>query len=386
MVQKILNNLNKNKNNKAQDIFTRIKSLEATGINIINLAFGAPGFETPQSIRASTQEALKSGQNPIIPLEGLHELRMEICDYIDRTRGFRPKLEQILISPSVKSMVFISLLMICNRGDEIILSDPGKPSYARLAELLGMKVRYILYNQKKGFKIDLVKLEEMITKKTKVLILTTPHNPTGNVLTNPEVQRISEIAEKNNLNIISDETYNQIIFKNRHVSPANIDRAQQNTILLESLSYTFNMTGWGLAFSLASKKNTTALRSIMADVLPTVPQFIQNAGIEALQNADSIVPGIIDKYKKCCSSLVTGLNQLPGFKCQAPMGGIHAFPNISGTNKTSTKLAEFLLENAGLAVLPGDIFGPQGKNHIRISFATSKENIDEGLMRLDELF
>jgi len=385
MARKKLNNLNKN-NNKAQDIFTRIKSLEASGINIINLAFGAPGFETPKSIRASTQEALKSGQNPVIPLEGSHELRMEICDYIDRTREFRPKLEQILISPSVKSMVFTSLLMICNRGDEIILSDPGKPSYARLAELLGMKVKYMLHSQKKGFKIDLDELEEIITKKTKALILTTPHNPTGNVLTNPEVQRISELAEKNNLHIISDETYNQIIFKGRHISPANIDRAQQDTILLESLSYTFNMAGWGLAFSLASKKNTSTLRSIMADMLPTVPGFIQHAGIEALQNADSIVPGIIDNYKKCCSSLVTGLNQLPGFKCQQPMGGIHAFPNISGTKKTSTKIAEFLLENAGIAVLPGEIFGPQGKDHIRISFATSKENIDEGLMRLDEIF
>ena len=372
--------------NKVLGLFNRIKALEVKGVNVINFAFGAPGFDTPEVIQLATAEALHTRRNPLIPLEGISDLRKEICDYIDRTRGFRPELDQILVGPSAKIMLFTTLSAILSHGDEVVTLNPCLPYYNRLAEFLGAKVINSPFIKKENFKIDLKKLESVIGKKTKAILISTPHNPTGIVLTNTELQQLSEMAEKNEVFIISDETYNQIILNGRHISPAIVDRAQEYSIILESLSYTFSVASWGLGFYVVPKHILGTLKNAIADLTSPVPNFIQYAGVKAFQNADKLIPNMLERYKKCAKTLVDGLNELPGFNCALPSGGIHAFPDISGTGYSSLELAEYLLEKAGIAVLPGDIFGSRGKNHIRLSFSNSIEYINEGLMRLDESF
>jgi aspartate/methionine/tyrosine aminotransferase len=372
--------------NKVLGLFNRIKKLEAKGINVINFAFGTPGFDTPVSIQEAASEILRSRRNPLVPLEGVPELRMEICDYIDRTRGFRPELDQILVGPSVKIMLFTTLVALIKSGDEVITTNPCLPYYSRLTEFLGGKVKFAPLSEKNYFKLDIDRLENQIGKKTKIIILSTPHNPTGNILTTSEIQKLSEMAEKNKLIIISDETYSQIILKGRHISPATVDRAKEHTIILESLSYTFNLIGWWIGYYLIPKHLLDKLKNVIIDMVSPVPSFIQYAGIKAFQNAEHIIPEVLEKYKKSSQTLVDGLKELPGFKCTLPSGGIHAFPDISQTGKSSLKLTEYLLDKAGLAVLPGDVFGTLGKNHIRMTYAASIENINECLMRLDESF
>jgi aspartate/methionine/tyrosine aminotransferase len=372
--------------NIVNDIFTRSKNLEAKGLNIINLAFGAPGFETPKVIREATREYIQSDHKPLVPLAGLPELRMEVCDYIDRTRGFRPDMDQILIGSSVKAMLFSTLLTAVNRGDEIIISDPGLPYYSRLINLLGAKIQVVPRVPKKDFKLDMKKLKDLIGKKTKAIILSTPHNPTGNVLTTREVQKIFELAEKNDSLIISDESYSQILFSGRHSTPAIIDRSKDRTVILEGISHSFSMAGWGLGFYLGPVDLIDKIENTIADTESHVHSLIQFAGSESLKNASEIVPQSFDRYKKNCAALVTGLNELPGFKCPMPDGGVFAFPDISATKKTSLELAEYLLDNAGVAVMPGNVFGEQGNGHIRITFATSIQKINEAIMRLQESF
>jgi len=372
--------------NRVLDLFNRIKKLEAKGINIINFAFGTPGFDTPVSVQEAVSEILRSRHKPLVPLEGLLELRKDICDYIDRTRGFRPELDQIVVGSSVKIMMFTTIAALIKPGDEVITTDPCLPYYKRITEFLGGKVKFAPFLKKNIYKLDIDELENLVGKKSKVLILSTPHNPTGNILSTSEINKLSEIARKNKLTIISDETYSQIILNGRHISPATVDRAKEHTIILESLSYTFNLVGWWIGYYLVPKHILDKLTNVMIDMVSPVPSFIQHAGVKAFQNAEYLIPDVLEKYKKSSRTLIEGLNELPGFKCNTPSGGIHAFPDISGTGQSSLQLTEYLIDKAGIAVLPGDVFGSLGKNHIRMTYATTIENINECLMRLDESF
>jgi aspartate/methionine/tyrosine aminotransferase len=371
---------------RIRDIDYRIKKLESQGINVINLAFGAQGFETPVLIRDAAMESLKLNPNQITPLEGLTELRLEICDYIDRTRDFRPDLDQIMIGPSTKNMIYTTLATLIKSGDEVIVTDPCIPYYASLATLLGAKVKFVPRMKDDKFKIDLSELEKSFGKRTKAIILGTPHNPTGNILSNRELQFIWDLVDKNKAYLISDETYSQIVFTGRHVSLATIDRAVERTIIIENLSYTFSIPGWGLGFCLAPDKIIEDILRITADLNAPIPYFIQFALAEAFKMSDSILPEILDKYKKYSKLLVHGLNDLPGFKCQSPPGGIYAFPNISATGQSSNELVNYLLDKSGIAVLPGDVFGQNGKGYLRLSYANSVDRINEGLIRLEESF
>jgi aspartate/methionine/tyrosine aminotransferase len=376
----------KYKNNNVHDLYYRIKSLEASGLNIINFAFAAPGFDAPKVVKEATIETLHSGRNPLVPIEGISELRNEICDYIDRTRGFRPELKQIIIGSSVKIMLFTTLVSILKPNDEVIITDPYMPYYSRLISFMSANVKTLPLSETKDFKIDFSKLENLVGKRTKAIIISTPHNPTGRLLSKSDVEKLYELAEKNKFYLISDETYSQIILRGRHISPAIADFANNHTVILENLSYTFGLAGWGLGFYIIPKELHNPIRKVITDVVSPTPNFIQEAGVTAFRNAKKIIPEILNKYKKSSKTMVNGLNELPGFKCELPYGGVHVFPEVAGTNLSGLKLANYLLEKAGIAVLPGEVFGSQGKNHIRMSYSKSIEYINEGLMRLQESF
>jgi aspartate/methionine/tyrosine aminotransferase len=379
-------NITKLHNDDVQDLFYRIKKLEAKGINIINFAFSVPGFNTPKVIQDTAQEAIRYHKNQLVPIEGITELRTEIRDYIDRTRGFRPDMGQIVVGSSVKIMLFTSLISILKQKDEVYIPNPGIPYYSRLIEFLGGKAKPLPSKKSKQFTIDFSKLESQLGKNSKAIILSTPNNPTGQLLSKQDVEKLAEIAQKKKLFIISDETYSQIIHNGRHITPSITDHANENTILLENLSYTFSIAGWGLGFSIIPKHLFSSYRTVITDMVLPVPNFIQYAGITAFRHAEKLVPEIVEKYNNCSKTMVNGLKALKGFKCELPSGGIHAFPEISGTGLDGQQMADHLLENVGIAVLSGNVFGSHGNKHIRLSFANSTEYINEGLIRLEESF
>jgi aspartate/methionine/tyrosine aminotransferase len=383
-------NLNPNlsglESNIVLEILHRIRVLEAKGINVIDLAFPAPKFDTPKIILAAASEVLKYNRMVQPSFSGLPELKTEICDYIDRTRGFRPKLNQILIGPGRRCLLFSILFSILNRGDSILTLNPGAPSHISIAKLLGAKVKYLPSIVEGQFKLDLSHLPELLGKNTKGFLFSTPQNPTGNLLSNAELQEIFTISEKKETLVISDETFSQIIYSGTHVSPAIFDGAMESSIIVEDLSYELSMPGWCLGFCVGPVKLMEKLQNFISNIFPTVPEFIQYAAAKALSIEEELFPELLSRYKKCCSNMINGLNGVPGFKCSTPKGSMFAFPDITGTNMTTSELAEVLLENVGVAVLPGELFGYGARNHVRISFATSEEQINEGLTRLQEQF
>jgi aspartate/methionine/tyrosine aminotransferase len=270
---------------KVQHIINRIKNLEASGVNVINFALDETDLGTPKLIRAAAGDALLEQQNDYQPFDPEHILKKEICDYIDRTRGFRPKLEQILVGPGIKPILFCILFSILKSPNEIISTDPGSYIYNDLARITGSKIKYIKLDAENNYKISLIKLTKLLGKKTKAILLNSPQNPIGNVITNTEAQDLSEVAkdtdtivisdETYSQIVISDETYSQIVYDGTHVSPATFDRATSQTIMLEELSCTFSMQGWGLGFCVGPIDFIEKLHMVTAETLQPVPDFIQ---------------------------------------------------------------------------------------------------------------
>ena len=364
----------------------RVKSLEAKEINIIDLSFDAPKLFTPDIILEAAKEILRHSKKIQPMYSGIPELKTEICDYIDRTRGFRPKLNQIIVGPGLKSLIFSVLFTIIEKGDALLTLDPSTPLESRIAELAGARLYRLSCDPDKNFKIDLSKLGNIYKDNTKILFLNNPQNPTGNLYSNHELQNILEIVNKKNTILVTNETNSQIIYSGKFHSFSNSDSALEQTVIIEDLSYTFSMPGWGLAFCVGPTKLVEKLAFVLNDLFPPIPEFIQYAGARALAAFDDIIPKLLTTYTKCCENMVTGLNQVPGFKCKKPAAGIYAFPNISKTNKNGRELSDELLESVGVVVLPGELFGESSKDYIRISFATNKERINESIVRLQEMF
>ncbi len=369
-----------------QNIFNSIKKLEKRGENIINLGFSIPYIETPEQVQLTIREALMQYKHKSPQNKGIAELRMEVCNYIDRTRGFRPKLSQILIGPGLKPMLFNLLLTLLKNKDELIITDPGPYYYSSISKILGIRTKYLPILSEDNYTIDISKLEELLSNKTRAILINTPNDPTGNVISNKDLHEISKIAEKNKLLLISDETYSQIIFTGKHTTSAIFDRALRYSIILEDISNTFSMSGLGLSYCVGPSRIIERLQKISVEIIQPVPEFIQYAGVKALSDSETILPEIINKFKKCNHVMVSGLNELSGFKCTTPAGGVFVFPDVSGTKRTGIQLAKELLQKTGVVVLPGALFGKLGMNHIRLSFATEIENINEGLIRLQEFF
>jgi aspartate/methionine/tyrosine aminotransferase len=372
--------------NQIHNIFNRVKRLETNDINIINFAFDSPMLDIPKLIYDAAFEVLKHNRRIRPSFTGIPELKSEVCDYIDRTRMFRPKLNQILIGPGGNCLLFATLFSLLNKGDTIVVPDPGKPIFSRIPTLIGAKVKYLPLIVDKKIKIDLHTLDRNIEENTKAVILNTPQDPTGDVISNTELQEISEIVEKYDALLISDETFSQIIFENKHLSPAIFDRASEQTIIIEDIANQYSMSGWGLGFCVGPSGFIESIKTIMSEFFPPVPEFIQFAGAAAMDKNEDLKENLLKEYKKCRDIMVNGLNNIQGFSCIPPEGGAYVFLNISGTGMSSMEFAEQLLEKAGIVVLPGEVFGKSGKDHVRISFATNEERINEGLTRLEEMF
>jgi aspartate/methionine/tyrosine aminotransferase len=368
----------------AFEVLARAKALERQGKNIIHLEIGEPDFDTPQNIKEAAVKALYAGYTHYVPAAGIPELREAIAEYISKTREIPVDPEEVVVTPGAKPIIFFTILACVNPGEEVLYPNPGFPIYESVIKFVGAKPVPIPLKEENDFRIDHEYVKEKVTEKTKMIILNSPENPTGGVLTRDDLKLIADcIAERDDLIVLSDEIYSRIIYEGSHESIASLPGMKEKTVILDGFSKTYAMTGWRLGYGVMRKDLAEKITQLMINSNSCTCAFIQMAGIEALKGPQDSVDRMVAEFRKRREIIVEGLNRIKGVTCKKPKGAFYVFPNITGTGMRSKELSDYLLNEVGVAVLPGTSFGKYGEGYLRISFANSVENIKEALRRIE---
>lgn len=368
----------------AFEVLARAKALEAQGKDIIHLEIGEPDFDTPAHIKAAAVRALDEGYTHYTPAAGIPALREAIADYIRRTRGIPVGPENVVVVPGGKPIMFFAILALVEEGDEVIYPNPGFPIYESMIRFVGGHPVPLRLRMENEFRVDVEELARLITPRTRMLILNSPANPTGGVLTREDLAAIAELCLKHDLIVLSDEIYSRIIYEGEHISIASFPGMLERTIILDGFSKTYAMTGWRLGYGVMPEPLAEAVTRLMINSNSCTAAFTQIAGITALTGPQDDVDRMVAAFRERREVIVEGLNRIPGFRCLKPKGAFYAFPNIEGTGLSSRELAAYLLEEAGVAVLSGTAFGEYGEGFLRLSFANSVENIQKALERIEK--
>ncbi len=369
----------------AFEVLVKARKLEAQGRDIVHLEIGEPDFDTPQNIVDAAKNALDNGYTHYGPSAGLPEAREAIANYIERTRpGVNCSADEIVITPGGKPIMFYAMMATIDEGDEVIYPNPGFPIYESVINFLGARPVALPLREDKEFRFDLADLEARITKKTRMLIINTPQNPTGGILTREDVEGISEMAIRNNLIVLSDEIYSRMTYDGfQHTSILEFPGMKERTIMLDGFSKTYAMTGWRLGYGMMPASTASLVAKLQTNCTSCTSSFTQVAGIEALNGSQEPAEEMIREFRRRRDVIVDGLNQIPGFRCHRPQGAFYVFPNIEGTGYSSQRMADFLLNDAGVACLSGTAFGQFGEGYIRFSYANSVENLEKALDRIN---
>ncbi|MDQ3654996.1 MAG: pyridoxal phosphate-dependent aminotransferase [Chloroflexota bacterium] len=367
----------------AFEVLVRAKALEAQGKNIIHLEIGEPDFDTPENIVAAGCRALESGWTHYGPAAGQPELKQVIADYINRSRGtdFRP--EQVVVTPGGKPIMFFLILALVEAGDEAIYPDPGFPIYRSMIDFTGAKAVPIPLREEHEFRLDVDELANLITPRTKLLILNSPANPTGGVLERGDIEAIAKLAVEHNILVLADEIYSELLYEGEHISIATMPGMAERTVILDGFSKTYAMTGWRLGYGLFPGDLAAAVSKLMVNSASCTSVAVQQAGIEALTGPQDKVVEFREAFRRRRDLIVDGLNRIPGIACLSPKGAFYVFPNITGTGMKSKAFADLLLEEHGVAALSGTAFGAAGEGYLRLSYATSEEILTKALERID---
>jgi len=369
----------------AFEVLAKAKALEKQGKNIVHLEIGEPDFDTPQSIKDAATKALKDGYTHYSPSAGLPEFREVIAQYVSKTRRIKAEADEVVVTPGAKPIMFFSIFALVNPGEEVLYPNPGFPVYESLINFVEGKPVPVPLLEKNDFRLDPEYVKEHITKKTKMIILNYPENPTGGIVTRDDLKVIADcIADRDDVFVLADEIYSRIIYEGKHESIASLPGMKDKTILLDGFSKTYAMTGWRLGYGVMRKDIAQKIAQLMTNSNSCTSTFTQIAGMEALRGSQAEVEKMISDFKKRREVIVSGLNRIKGITCKKPPGAFYAFPNISGTGMDSRKLGDHLLYNAGVAVLPGTSFGKYGEGYLRLSFANSVENIKKALDRIEK--
>lgn len=366
----------------AFEVLVRARALEADGKDIVHLEIGEPDFDTPGNIIDAGVRALKSGWTHYGPAAGLPALRQEIAKYVGRSRHLNVSPEEVVVVPGGKPIIFFTMLTLVEEGDEVIYPNPGFPIYESMIEFLGARAVPIRLREEQGFGFDVDEFAGKITDRTKLIILNSPHNPTGGVLDEATIRSIARAIGGREVMILSDEIYSRLIFEGEHFSLMSIPEFRERTILLDGFSKTYAMTGWRMGYGVMRQDLALQVARLMTNSNSCTASFTQMAGIEALHGDQSSVKRMVEEFRRRRDLMVRELNRLKGFRCSMPHGAFYVFPNIEGTGWQSKKLADALLEQAGVACLSGTSFGSHGKGFIRFSIANSIENIQKALERI----
>ncbi len=370
----------------AFDVLVRARALEAQGRSVIHLEIGEPDFPTPPHIIEAAKQALDQGWTHYGPTQGLPELREAIAGYVSRTRGIQVHADNVCVTPGGKPIIFFPLMALLEEGDEVIYPNPGFPIYESMTRFLGAKPVPLPLEEKRGFSFDLDLFRARLTDKTKMVILNSPHNPTGGVIPREQLWEIALLLRDRDVMVLSDEIYARIHYSDR--PPASITEFPwmlEKTILLDGFSKTYAMTGWRMGYGVMPAKLVTAVNKLMVNSNSCTASFTQRAGIAALNGPQDAAEKMVAEFRRRRDAFCAALNQIPGFRCALPGGAFYAFPNVSGTGIPAKELADLLLREAGVACLNGGDFGEFGKDYIRFSYANSLENLLEAVERIKKL-
>ena len=363
----------------AFEVLAKAKALEASGREIVHLEIGEPDFDTPAHVITAAQQALDKGFTHYVPAPGIPELRTAVTESLERTGRLTTSPDRVVITPGAKPIMFFTIMALCEEGDEVLYPDPGFPMYASIAAFAGAKPVPVPLREENGFVIDPDELRSLITDRTKLLILNSPHNPCGSASTPEQLRAIAEIAIEHDLVVLSDEVYWALRYDGDHHSVLDLDGMAERTILLDGWSKTFAMTGWRLGFGVFPQPLVEPVTRLLINSVSCTSAFSQYAAIAALEGPWDDVDRMLDAFRERREVIVSGLNAVPGVSCVEPEGAFYAFPNISELGQSAATLADRLLEEAGVAVLPGTSFGAYGENHLRFSYANSVDNIRRAL-------
>ena len=368
----------------AFEVLVKAKALEAQGRDIIHLEIGEPDFDTPRNIVDAGCDALHKGFTHYGPSAGLMELRQVIAQYVGETRRVNVTPEEVVVVPGGKPIIFFTILALAEEGDEVIYPNPGFPIYESMINYVGAKAVPIRLREELDFRLDVSELAALINNRTKLIILNSPQNPTGGVLEKKDIGAIARAIGDRNIAVLSDEIYSRLIFDGEHHSIMSIDGMKERTILLDGFSKTYAMTGWRMGYGVMRADLATHIARLMTNSSSCTASFSQIAGIEALCGPQESVDVMRAEFQKRRDIMVGGLNKIKGFSCRSPKGAFYVFPNITKTGWPSKKLADALLDDAGVAALSGTAFGDFGEGYLRFSVANSIENIEKALDRVND--
>src|SRR5713226_7873901 len=367
----------------AFEVLNKARALERQGNNIIHLEIGEPDFDTPRNVVEAGVDALRKGWTHYGPAAGLAELRQSIAEYVSRTRGVKVTSEEVVVVPGGKPIIFFAILALIDEGDEVIYPNPGFPIYESMIHYVGGKAVPIHLREESDFSLDVDELAALITDHTKLIILNSPHNPTGGVMQRRDVEQLAKVIGDRNILVLSDEIYSRLLFEGEHFSIMSMPGMQERTILLDGFSKTYAMTGWRMGYGVMRADLAAHITRLMTNSNSCTASFTQMAGIEALRGDQSSVDHMCAEFKRRRDVFVAGLNKIKGFSCRLPKGAFYVFPNITKTGWKSKPLADALLEQAGVAALSGTAFGDFGEGYLRFSVANSLENLNQALEQID---
>jgi aspartate/methionine/tyrosine aminotransferase len=369
----------------AFEVLAKAKALEKEGKEVIHLEIGEPDFDTPQNIKKAAIEAMNKGYTHYVPAAGIPELREAIAEYISKTRGLDVKPEEVVVTPGAKPIMFFSVLACVEPGDEVMYPNPGFPIYESIIKFVGAKPVPMPLKEENDFRLDCEDFKKKLSSKTKMIILNSPENPTGGVLTRGDLKVIADcVADRDDLLVLSDEIYSRIIYEGKHESMATFPGMKEKTILLDGFSKTYAMTGWRLGYGVMRKDLAEKIAQLMINSNSCTCAFTQMAGVEALKGPQDEPKKMVEEFRRRREFIVAGLNKIEGISCKKPQGTFYVFPNVKKVGMNCRQLSDYLLKTAGVAVLPGTAFGEYGDGYLRISFANSMQNIEKALTRIKE--
>lgn len=368
----------------ALEVLAKAKNLEAQGRHIIHLEIGEPDFATPKNILEAGKKALDDGYTHYTPAQGYLPLREAIAGYVRKYKNIDTCADEVVVVPGGKPVIYFTFMALVNEGDEVIYPNPGFPIYQNLIHFLNAVPVPVNIKEENGFRLDVNELKSKITKKTKLIILNSPANPTGGILTPEDIDAIADAVMGKGIYVLSDEIYDRIVYTGKVKSIGSIPGMKDWTIVLDGFSKAYAMTGWRLGYSITNKELAEKITTLMTNSNSCVATFIQVAGIEALTGPQDSVLEMVEEFKKRRDIIVNGLNSIKGISCRIPEGAFYAFPSITETGMSSKEAADFLLNNAGVATLAGLSFGSCGEGYLRLSYANSISNIELALERIEK--
>ncbi len=366
----------------AFEMLARARALEAKGAHIVHLEIGEPDFDTPANIVEAAVGALRQGWTHYGPSAGQPELQAVIAREAGEIRGVEFAPSQVVVTPGAKPIMYFVIIALVDEGDEVIYPNPGFPIYESMINFVGGVPVPVPLREERDFRFDVAELREKVTKKTKLIILNSPQNPTGGVLTRQDLEEVARLAIANDIAVLSDEVYRRIIYEGEHYSIASLPGMVERTIILDGFSKTYAMTGWRLGYGIMPAELAPHIARLVTNSVSCTASFVQRAGIAAIEGPQQEPQRYVEEFRRRRDIIVDGLNDIPGISCLRPQGAFYVFPNVKKLGMPSQALAEYLLTEAGVATLSGTAFGEYGQGYLRLSYANSVANIQLALARI----